>query len=287
MQRQAFGFLSSAFGAGFATTGAGTSFAGFATGAGSFFFSTFCSAGTGFSSLTILYFPAAGFSATGSDGFSAGFDGWEEADPPLVYPFSYKSIEHNIDAYAVFGALYGATAEAKYYEAAKSAENFILSMYNEEKGCFMTGTLEDGITPNESVTVLDAQVWCAMAKGDSFKDYEKALSLVDQMKTPEGGYPFCQENRNGGWWAEGTAFTALMFRGRGEISRYREAMDALCGIQLESGLFPAATNDHLSTGMELFDGSPWEYSTDPHTAPTAWFVMAANGFNPYVFPDIN
>ena len=223
----------------------------------------------------------------GRDGFTAGFDGWEEADPPLVYPFSYKSIEHNIDAYAVFGALYGATAEARYYEAAKSAENFILSMYNEEKGCFMTGTLEDGITPNESVTVLDAQVWCAMAKGDSFKDYEKALSLVDQMKTPEGGYPFCQENRNGGWWAEGTAFTALMFRGRGEISRYREAMDALCGIQLESGLFPAATNDHLSTGMELFDGSPWEYSTDPHAAPTAWFVMAANGFNPYVFPDIN
>ena len=45
----------------------------------------------------------------GRDGFSAGFDGWEEADPPLVYPFSYKSIEHNIDAYAVFGALYGAT----------------------------------------------------------------------------------------------------------------------------------------------------------------------------------
>jgi hypothetical protein len=223
----------------------------------------------------------------GRDGFTAGFDGWEEGDPPVVYPFSYKSIEHNIDAFAVFGALYGATGEAKYYEAAQSAKNFILSMYSEEKGCFMTGTTEDGITPNESVTALDAQVWCAMALGDTFKDYEKALQLVDQMKTPEGGYPFCAENRNGGWWAEGTAYTALMFREREEISRYREAMDALCGIQLESGLFPAATNDHLSTGMELFDGSPWEYSTDPHIAPAAWFVMAANGFNPYLFPDIN
>ena len=223
----------------------------------------------------------------GEDGFTAGFDGWEEGDPPVVYPFTYKSIEHNIDAFAVFTALYGATGEEKYYEAAQSARRFILSMYNEEKGCFMTGTLEDGITPSESVTVLDAQVWNALALGDSFRDYEKALDLVERMKTPEGGYPFCRENRNGGWWAEGTAFTALMLRERGDIAGYGEAMEALSGIQLDSGLFPAATNDHLSTGIELFDGSPWEYSTDPHIAPTAWFVMAAGGFNPYVFPDID
>ena len=38
----------------------------------------------------------------GGDGFVGGFDGWQEGDPPVVYPFTYKSIEHNIDAYAVF-----------------------------------------------------------------------------------------------------------------------------------------------------------------------------------------
>ena len=220
----------------------------------------------------------------GGDGFTGGFDGWEEGNPPVVYPFTYKSIEHNIDAYAVFNALYKATDEEKYKEAAESAKRLILSLYDEDRGLFMTGTKEDGVTPNTDVVVLDAQVWCAMALGEEFAPYAAALDVVDRMRTEEGGYPFCLENKNGGWWAEGTAYTALMYRGIGEYDRYREAMDTLCSIQEGSGLFPAATNDHLSTGMDLFDGSPWEYSTDPHIAPAAWFIMAANGFNPYQFP---
>ena len=223
----------------------------------------------------------------GGDGFTGGLDGWAEGNPPVVYPFPYKSIEHNIDAYAAFGMLYAATGQAKYDEAAQSALRLIASMFDEDRGYFMTGTLDDGVTPNTGVVVLDAQVWCAMALGDSFRPYERSLALVEQMKTEEGGYPFCLENRNGGWWAEGTAYTALMYRGIGENEKYEAAMQALSSIQLPGGLFPAATVDHLSTGMELFDGSPWEYSTDPHIAPTAWFVMAANDFNPYVLADIN
>ena len=224
---------------------------------------------------------------SGGDGFTAGFDGWEEADPPVVYPFTYKSIEHNIDAYAAFSQLYGDTGEAKYYDAALSAKRFVESMYDSEEKLFMTGTLDDGITPNKSVVALDAQVWCALAMGDSFDQYADALKTVSEMKTEDGGYPFCLENKNGGWWAEGTAYTALMYRLRGDEKHYEEAMSALESIQLKSGLFPAATTDHLSTGMELFDGSPWEYSSDPHIAPAAWFIMAANGFNPYTFADMD
>ena len=135
--------------------------------------------------------------------------------------------------------------------------------------------------------MLDAQVWSAMALGDEFEPFENALGVVTSMRTNEGGYPFCKENKNGGWWAEGTAYTALMWRGRGDASKYEQAMDTLARAQLEDGLFCAASVDNLSTGMDLFDGSPWEYSRDPHIAPTAWFVMAANGFNPYVFPATN
>lgn len=224
---------------------------------------------------------------SGGDGFTAGFDGWEEADPPVVYPFTYKSIEHNIDAHAAFAQLYGDTGEAKYFDAASSARRFVESMYDSEEGLFATGTLDDGATPNKSVVALDAQVWCALAMGDSFGQYDDALKTVEAMKTEDGGYPFCLENKNGGWWAEGTAYTALMYRLRGDEKRYEEAMSALESIQLKGGLFPAATTDHLSTGMELFDGSPWEYSSDPHIAPAAWFVMAANGFDPYTFADID
>ena len=41
----------------------------------------------------------------------------------------------------------------------------------------------------------------------------------------------------------------------------------------------------VAHGFGLFDGSPWEYGAAPHIAPTAWFVMAVNGFNPYAFGD--
>ena len=223
----------------------------------------------------------------GRDGFTGGFDGWEEADPPEIYPLTYKSTEHNIDAYAAFSQLYAETGEAGYYDAAGSAKRFVESMYDSGRGYFLTGTLPDGSTPNRDVVVLDAQAWCAMAMGDSFEKYTDALDTVEKMKTDEGGYSFCLENANGGWWAEGTAFTALMYRERGDEAKYEEAMTALESIQLGSGLFPAATSDDLSTGINLFDGSPWEYSEDPHIAPAAWFVMAANGFDPYRFADID
>ena len=47
-----------------------------------------------------------------------------------------------------------------------------------------------------------------------------------------------------------------MYRMRGDEGLYKEAMDSLVSIQQNNGLFPAATVDNLSTGMDLFDGSP-------------------------------
>ena len=156
-------------------------------------------------------------------------------------------------------------------------------MYDAESQVFYTGTLDDGVTPSADNLVLDAQVWACMALGEAFKPYEASLEAVAAMRVAEGGYPFCASNANGVWWAEGTAYTALMYRLRGEDERAAAALDALESIELEGGLFPAATVDNLSTGFGLFDGSPWEYGTAPHIAPTAWFVMAVNGFNPYAF----
>lgn len=219
----------------------------------------------------------------GGDGFTGGFDGWAEGKHPLIYPFTYKSIEHNIDAYAAFLELFTLTGEARYKAAAESALRFINSMYDPTAGVFYTGTTDDGVTPNTGNIVLDAQVWAAMALGDGFSPFEASLARVAAMRVGGGGYPFCESNVNGGWWAEGTAYTALMYRLRGEDAAAAAALDALSGIQLESGLFPAATVDDLSTGFELFTGEPWVYGTAPHIAPTAWFILAVNGFNPYQF----
>ncbi len=223
----------------------------------------------------------------GSSGFTAGCDGWPEAGAENTYVLTYKSIEHNIDAFAAFRQLYARTGEGKYAGAAESALELIRSLYDTDRGLFCTGTGSDGATPSTENIVLDAQVWACMALGEEFAPYEDALKAVEKMKIPDGGYPFCASNENGGWWAEGTAYTALMYRLRGEKEKAEEALKAMETIQLESGLFPAATVPNLSTGFGLFDGAPWEYGDAPHIAPTAWFVMAVNGFNPYDFSGKN
>ena len=221
----------------------------------------------------------------GTPGFTAGYDGWPEGGEGVTYVFTYKSIEHNIDAYAAFRQLYARTGEEKYADAAQSALELVRSLYDEERGLFCTGTGDDGKTPSTENIVLDAQVWACMSLGEEFTPYEDALKAVEEMRLPDGGYPFCASNVNGGWWAEGTAYTALMYRLRGEDGKAEEALKALESIQLEDGLFPAATVPNLSTGFGLFDGSPWEYGNAPHITPAAWFVMAVNGFNPYTFPE--
>lgn len=220
----------------------------------------------------------------GRDGFTAGYDGWPEGGPDVTYPFTYKSIEHNIDAYAAFRQLYARTGEQRYADAAASALKLVSDMYDGERKLFMTGTLDDGVTPSPENIVLDAQVWSCMALGDEFTPYADCLGTVETMCLPEGGYPFCAANSNDGWWAEGTAYTALMYRMLGQDDRAADALNALVSIQAETGLFPAATVPNLSTGFGLFDGSPWEYGTAEHITPTAWFIMAVNNFNPYVFP---
>jgi len=218
----------------------------------------------------------------GGDGFTAGHEGWPENGPSGMTKLTYKSTEHNIDAYAAFAELYQLTGDERYHEASESALRFIKSMYDEDAKVFLTGTGPDGITPEVGNVVLDAQVWAALALGDDFKPYEAALEQLDSMRTDLGGYRFhpCDDE---GFWCEGTAFTALMYAQRGDLGRASESFAALDAVQLGNGMFPAATMEGLTTGIELSDGSPWLYGTSPHVAPTAWYIMACNGFNPYTF----
>lgn len=115
---------------------------------------------------------------------------------------------------------------------------------------------------------------------------EIARLLMDRIlaENTDGWYGF-----TGGYdgWPEkdpeGTAFTALMYRLLGDEVQAVESLNALRNIQTYRGMIPASTVEQLPTGLDLFDGSSWNYSNDPHVAPTAWFVMAVNGFNPYTF----
>ena len=210
-----------------------------------------------------------------SAGFMYGYEGWPENGPVPLH--TYKSTEHNIDAYAVFKQLYKVTGESKYDTAAQSALKFINSMYNNYSKYFWIGTVDDGVTPNKDDFVLDAQVWTVLAAADEISDLPAVLNTAVSMETKEGGYPFNKANYNGGYWCEGTAFTALMLRTQGMDDKALTALNALKNVQLPSGCLPAATVKELPTGLG------WYYGTDPHITPTAWLVLAVNNFNPYSF----
>ncbi len=213
----------------------------------------------------------------GRDGFTGGFEGWPETG--TVFPLTYRSTEHNIDAYAAFKALYDVTKEEKYRQASESAYRFILAMYDPDSGAFMVGTETDGATPNRSGTMLDTQSWTALAFGEDFEPYMKAFEAVERMKTEAGGYAFSDAQTEVSW-SEGTAFTALSYRSVGEDMKAVGALNSLLPYQTESGLLKAA-DETMDTGLELFDGSAWCYGPDPHVASTAWFILAVNGLNPY------
>ena len=215
-------------------------------------------------------------------GFTEGFDGWKESDSLGVYPLTKRTTKDNLIAYAAFSRLYDVTADEKYLEASQSAVRFVENMYNEWKGRFVVETLEDGFTPDPtSIVLLDVQSLSGLAMWDSFAPYHKTLSTIEDLKVRKGGYAYNRNNKKGGWWSEGTAFTALMYRVLGKQNKYEEAMNALVKIQAPNGLFPAATIDKYYTGITLYDGSSLRFTKDTHIAPSAWFIMAANGYNPF------
>ncbi|MED9969216.1 MAG: hypothetical protein UFA98_04285 [Ruminococcus sp.] len=110
---------------------------------------------------------------------------------------------------------------------------------------------------------------------------QRLYSQVDE--NPRGSVPVLQGEQKRRLLVRGFGVHRVMYKERGEYSEYSDTMNALCAVQLENGLFPAATVDNLSTGIILSNVDPWEYNQDPHIAPTAWFVMAVNGFDPYDF----
>jgi hypothetical protein len=230
---------------------------------------------------TLVDFALNAWADADGDGFFAGYDGWPENG--TVFPFTYKSTEHNLDFYAACLALYQLTGNETYQDAAQSALRFLHSMYDEAAGLFWTGTTEDGVTPSTQNIVLDVQVWTALALGDAGAAYAASVKYAaEHLQTPGGGYGFSQADVSGGYWLEGTAFSALAFRQAGMDAEANGALAAIAAAQLPSGGLPAVAGAKtIDTGFDLFTGEPWLYSDDPHIAPVAWYIMAVYDFNPY------
>ena len=218
-------------------------------------------------------------STSGAGGYTAGY-GWTGL---VLTNLTYKSTEHAIDLYAAFSWLHRLTPDdVVWSNRADHAFQFIAAMYDAENGRFRTGTGEDGVTVNTNVYALDCQVWPLLALGTQGTDYSPALTYAETRMRSGRGFAFSEGHTNG-VWMEGTAFAAVTYGAAKDASGQKAVIDFLADNRDASGAFYATDTNSptLETGIDLSDGSPWLYYHRLHLAPTAWFVLAARGWNPY------
>ena len=219
----------------------------------------------------------------GAGGYTGGYEGWEQTihNPQGQTKLMWKSTEHNIDCYVAFSRLFNLTGNSAWNERALCAKNFVEAMWDNSEGHFWTGTLEDGVTLNESNIPADVHAWGLMALDDTLK-YRQGVDWVEDYCYVEAdgfkGFDF--NNDRDGIWFEGTAHMAVAYQiienktaadlFLSELGKAQETADNTDG----KGLV-AASHDEVSTGFS------WNYSARLHVGATAWLVFAELGYNPY------
>ena len=215
-------------------------------------------------------------------GFTAGYEGWDEVQKKA----GYKATEHNIALFAAFSALAeiiedGSPEKAAVYrQAAESARDFALSMYDGELGCFYTGTVENEETINKGVIPLDATALAILAFDGEPGDTAEELAFLKKNMAVGAGYDFSAGDLDG-IWNEGTAQMALCFWKLEMPEEYNALLGYLKTQEYKKGGVPAADRDGVSTGF-LLSGTQelWEYNNTLSIGATAWYALAQMRINP-------
>lgn len=216
-------------------------------------------------------------------GFLAGYEGWDDNQSRVTY----LSAEHNIGLAGAFSALSDVLAESDpersetYLEAARRARRFVLSMYDEKRHCFYTGTLDDGKNISDSVIPLDANSLAVLALGDSIENPYQTLSFVEGRMAVGQGFDFGSGDLDG-IWNEGTAQMAVCYRLLENTEKYEAVMSYLETQTAKDGSLPAADRDGVSTGFALSGSDAlWEYNNVQSISATGWLALAQLGRNPF------
>jgi len=209
-------------------------------------------------------------------GFVGGYEGWEGQQKKATY----KSTEHNIDLIAAYARLAALTGEQKYADASQHAKAFVLTMYDASRGCFYTGTTEDGVTINKEVLPLDTNTWAILALRGDAPDAAKTLAFIEANMAIGGGYDFNTDKD--GVWFEGTAQAALAYKQAGKLEKYGQILEFLNKNADQAGAIAAADRDGVSSGFMVSGTSiPWKYGKRAHLGATAWLALAQLGVNPF------
>lgn len=216
-------------------------------------------------------------------GFLGGISG-VESTTPTIRP--YKSTEHNLDTYAAFTVLYQITGQTQWLSGAILASNFVESMWETNRGCYLAGTT--GGSPDSRNQLvgelpLDTQTWTILSiPGTLARHPDLFAALETYHRNQHDGFDGEDFNDDtNGVWFEGTAQTAVDYASVGNSLRLDQLRATLQAAQQTPPPYgdgmgmPAASHDGVSSGFgfDLF--------RRPHVGATSWNIFAQKGFNPF------
>jgi hypothetical protein len=219
----------------------------------------------------------------GAGGYTGGLVNSDNTGAVMT-PITWKATEHNIDTGAFFAMLAKVTGDGTWKTRSDNAFTFVASM-QAANGHLWTGTGLDGVTTNQDVEPEDVQTWSYLATGDA--RYAPAIDwAAGRMAATDGGFTgvsFSGADTSKVWF-EGTAHLAAAYKARGAAGDADKANVLLASIASAQSGAPnndgrgivAASSDGLVTG----EGDT--YYAALHTGATAWYLIAAQGGNPFV-----
>ncbi|MDR3444759.1 MULTISPECIES: hypothetical protein [unclassified Dyella] len=199
----------------------------------------------------------------------------------------WKATEHNLDVYAAATWAGRYTRDAALAQQAKTAGDFVKSMWDPEQHRFLVGTLDDGRTLSRDKSGLDAQVWPLLAFNPHPVEWNQVWSWVESQHRSGDGYGY--RRHPDGVWTEGTAqvATALLASGK-------PVPDTLWRLLLAQrsagGMLYATPQARIATDFAIGPTSTYAdffYYHQPHLGATAWTALAAKGWNPLTGQAIN
>jgi hypothetical protein len=218
------------------------------------------------------------YDTRGAGGYTGGITGGGTK-------IKWKSTEHNIDLFGFFTMLAAETGDSAWTAAASHAKTFVDAMWDPAGQRFWVGTDNTGINPNTGFQPEDVNSWSYLA----FKDNTYAASLdwdVKNLAVTDGAFTgvsfaTCDTTKV---WFEGTAHLADALTLRNAPGDLATARTYLNSIKLAQTSAPhnnglgivAASRD----GLKTCDGD--KYYAALHVGATAWYVMAADGIDPFL-----
>ena len=176
-----------------------------------------------------------------------------------------KSTADNLWLYAAFSMVAEKTGNTGYADAARNAEGFVQSMRASDGTYYLAGD-----AGNDGLVSTEVQALAAMVMKD-----RTGLAKAAAVCGKDGG--FLPDSLSGGDIStESTMLMAAAFQSMGMEQEAAQAMAAVYQYQRENGSIPEAGTASYTDGMGK------NHLNQAKTSATAWYVMAAEEYHPFV-----